>query len=44
MQLHILPALGRVGIRRLRHQQIESLYDSLLHPTEGKRLAPKAVY
>jgi hypothetical protein len=30
---HILPALGKVGIRRLRYQQIESLYDSLLHPT-----------
>jgi integrase len=42
---HILPALGKVGIRRLRYQQIESLYDSLLHPTtEGKALAPKTVY
>lgn len=44
VQRHILPALGRVGIRRLRHQQIEALYDSLLHPTEGKGLAPKTVY
>ena len=31
-------------IRRLRYQQIESLYDSLLHPTEGRALAPKTVY
>jgi integrase len=44
VQRHILPALGRVSIRRLRYQQIESLYDSLLHPTEGKGLAPKTVY
>ena len=44
VQRHILPALGRVGIRRLRYQQIEALYDSLLHPTEGKGLAPKTVY
>src|SRR3546814_699965 len=26
--LHILPVLGRTGLRRLRYQQIESLYDS----------------
>ena len=30
VQRHILPVLGRTGIRRLRYQQIESLYDSLL--------------
>src|SRR3546814_3042242 len=41
---HILPALGRTGLRRLRYQQIESLYDSLLHPATGKGLAPKTVY
>lgn len=41
---HVLPALGRVGIRRLRYQQIEALYDRLLDPTEGKGLAPKTVY
>jgi Phage integrase, N-terminal SAM-like domain len=29
VQRHILPALGRVGIRRLRYQQIEALYDRL---------------
>ncbi len=44
VQRHILPALGRVGIRRLRYQQIEALYDSLLHPVVGKGLAPKTVY
>ena len=42
--LHILPVLGRTGLRRLRYQQIESLYDSLLHPTSGKGLSPKTVY
>jgi integrase len=41
---HILPALGRVGIRRLRYQQIEALYDRLLEPDEGKGLASKTVY
>lgn len=41
---HILPALGRVAIRRLRYQQIEALYESLLQPTAGKGLAPKTVY
>ncbi|HVF73404.1 MAG TPA: tyrosine-type recombinase/integrase [Acidimicrobiales bacterium] len=44
VQIHILPVLGRVGIRRLRYQQIEALYDTLLHPTEGKGLSPKTVY
>jgi len=41
---HILPALGRISIRRLRYQQIESLYDSLLRPDNGRGLAPKTVY
>lgn len=44
VRLHIVPVLGRINIRRLRYQQIESLYDSLLHPTEGRALAPKTVY
>ncbi len=44
VQRHILPALGRTGIRRLRYQQIEALYDSLLHPTTGRGLSPKTVY
>lgn len=42
--LHVLPALGRVSIRRLRYQQIEALYDVLLHPETGRGLAPKTVY
>lgn len=41
---HVLPVLGKVSLRRLRYQQIEALYDSLLHPTEGKGLSPKTVY
>ena len=41
---HILPALGRMSIRRLRYQQIEALYDRLLEPDEGTSLAPKTVY
>jgi hypothetical protein len=44
VQLHILPVLGRIRIRRLRYQQIESLYDTLLHPMDGRGLAPKTVY
>jgi hypothetical protein len=44
VQRHILPTLGRVGLRRLRYQQIESLYDALLNPAEGRGLAPKTVY
>ncbi len=41
---HILPTLGRVGLRRLRYPQIEALYDALLNPTEGCGLSPKTVY
>jgi len=41
---HILPVLGRTGLRRLRYQQIESLYDKLLHPSDGEGLSPKTVY
>ena len=44
VQLHILPALGKVAIRRLRYQQIEALYERLLHPVTGRALAPKTVY
>ena len=44
VQLHVLPTLGRVPIRRLRYQQIEAVYDSLLHPAEGRGLAAKSVY
>jgi integrase len=44
VQLHVLPALGRIGLRRLGYQQIESLYDALLQPVDGRGLAPKTVY
>jgi len=44
VQLHVLPTLGQVPIRRLRYQQIEALYDALLHPATGRGLAPKTVY
>ncbi len=44
-QRHILPTLGRKRIRRLRPEDLEGLYDSMLHPTDGTRpLAPKTVY
>ena len=44
-QRHILPALGRTRLRRLRPQHLERLYDSMLNPTDGRRpLAPKTVY
>ena len=34
---HILPALGRKRLRRLRPQDLEQLYTSMLHPTDGAR-------
>ncbi len=41
---HILPTLGRIRIRRLRTDHLEALYESMLHPTDGRRaLAPKTV-
>ena len=44
-QRHILPTLGRKRLRRLRPEDLERLYDSMLHPTDGTRpLAPKTVY
>ena len=36
VQGHILPALGMVSIRRLPYQQIEALYDALLHPITSR--------
>jgi len=43
--LHVLPALGKIGLRRLRPEHIDRLYDQKLHPTDGRRaLAPKTVY
>ncbi len=44
VQLHILPTLGQIGLRRVRYQSIEALYDTLLHPADGRGLAPKTVY
>ncbi len=41
---HIIPAVGRLRIRRLRAHHLESLYDRMLHPADGRRpLAPKTV-
>lgn len=36
VQRHILPALGRIGLRRLRYQQIEA---PLQHPAAPRRRA-----
>ncbi len=42
---HIVPAIGRIGLRRLRPHHLEALYDRLLYPTDGRApLAPKTVY
>ncbi len=42
---HILPALGRIGLRRLRPHHLEALYERLLHPRDDRvALAPKTVY
>ncbi len=42
---HIVPALGRIGLRRLRPHHLEAFYDGLLHPRDGRAaLAPKTVY
>jgi len=45
VDLHVVPALGRIGLRRLRHHHIESLYDRLLTPNaERPAMSPKTVY
>ena len=45
VQRHILPALGRMGLRRLRYHHIEALYDRLLTPNvERPAFAPKTAY
>jgi integrase len=42
---HIVPALGRIGLRRLRADHLEAFYDGLLHRRDGRAaLAPKTVY
>ncbi len=41
---HIIPIIGRIAIRRLRPHHLETLYERMLHPTDGRRpLAPKTV-
>jgi integrase len=45
VERHILPALGRVALRRLRPHHLETFYDRLLHPNDrSASLAPKTVY
>lgn len=44
VERHVLPALGRIGLRRLRPHHLEAFYDHLLHPAEGRGLAAKTVY
>lgn len=45
IERHILPTLGRIGLRRLGPTHLESLYESLLHPADGRPgLAPKTLY
>lgn len=45
VERHIVPALGRIGLRRLRPHHLEELYNKLLHPTDGSHaLAPKTAY
>ena len=42
---HIVPALGRIPLRRLRPHHLESFYEGLLHPSDERRpLAPKTGY
>lgn len=42
---HVVPALGRIGLRRLRPHHLESFYEQLLHPRDRRTaLAPKTVY
>lgn len=44
VQRHVLPALGRIGLRGLRPHHLEAFYDQLLHPAEGRALSPKTAY
>ena len=45
IERHILPAVGSVGLRRLRPQHLEALYQSMLTPNASRpALAPKTVY
>ena len=41
---HILPVIGHIRIHRVRAHYLETLYDQMLHPTDGQRpLAPKTM-
>jgi integrase len=45
VQRHVLPGLGRIGLRRLRPSDLEAVYQSLLNPADGSPgLPPKTVY
>lgn len=45
VERHVLPSLGRIGLRRLRPHHLEALYDRLRYPNGGSAgLAPKTVY
>lgn len=42
---HIVPALGRLPLRRLAPHHLEAFYDGLLHPRDARApLSPKTVY
>jgi hypothetical protein len=44
IERQILPRLGAIALRRLRPEDLEGLYDTMLHPADGGRpLAPKTV-
>jgi integrase len=44
VELHVIPSLGKITLRRLRPHHLERLYDEKLDPQNGKRpLAPKTV-
>jgi integrase len=43
IERHVVPTLGRVLLRRLRPEQLEALYDSMLRPEDRRPLAPKTV-
>lgn len=45
VERHVLPTLGRIGLRQLRPHHLEALYERLLRPGDGRAaLAPKTAY
>ncbi len=45
VERHIVPALGRIALRRLRPHHLEAFYSALLRPGDDSTgLAPKTVY